>query len=111
MKQAWHPDELVQHWTLSADEQDLVSNNTGVTRWSCAVLLKYFQLEGRFPENWKNVPSCIVDYLARQVGASLEAYFTADWSDRTQRHQRAQIRGHCGFRVFHARDEVAFTAW
>ena len=32
-------------------------------------------------------------------------------SERTQRHQRAQIREHRGFRVFRAEDEPALVAW
>ena len=40
-----------------------------------------------------------------------EAYFEEEWSERTQRHQRAEIREHCGFRTFHAEDEPTFIAW
>lgn len=50
MKQGWHPDELAQQWTLSADERELLGNKTGATRLSFAILLKSFQLEGRFPD-------------------------------------------------------------
>ena len=49
MKQAWHPDELTQHWTLSDDECRLLGEKTGATRLAFAVLLKAFQYEGRFP--------------------------------------------------------------
>jgi hypothetical protein len=34
-----------------------------------------------------------------------------DWSERTQRYQRAQIREHCAFRVFHVQDEPVFVQW
>lgn len=34
-----------------------------------------------------------------------------DWSERTKRYQRAQIREHCGYRVFHAEDEPTFVQW
>jgi len=49
MKQAWHPDELAQHWTLSDDDYHLLGEKTGATRLAFAVLLKAFQYEGRFP--------------------------------------------------------------
>jgi hypothetical protein len=29
MKQAWHPDELTQYWTLSDDECRLLGEKTG----------------------------------------------------------------------------------
>jgi hypothetical protein len=41
-----------------------------------------------------------------------EAYSEEEeWSERTQRHQRAQIRVHCGFRVFRVVDEATLVAW
>ena len=111
MKQDWHPDELAQHWTLSPDERELLGNKTGATRLSFAVLLKSFQFEGRFPERREDVASSIVAHLASQTGVSPDAYSEVDWSERTQRHQSAQISEHCGFRVFRAEDETAFIAW
>ncbi len=52
-----------------------------------------------------------VAHIASQTGVSAEAYFEGEWSERTQRHQRSQIREHCGFQIFHADDEPAFIAW
>jgi hypothetical protein len=40
-----------------------------------------------------------------------EAYSEGEWSQRTQRHQRAQIRKHCGFRILCADDEPTLVAW
>jgi Domain of unknown function (DUF4158) len=51
MKRAWHPDELAHYWTLAPEERKLLGGNTAsATQLSTAVLLKSFQLEGRFPE-------------------------------------------------------------
>jgi hypothetical protein len=52
-----------------------------------------------------------VAHLAGQVGVSPEAYFEGEWSERTQRHQRAQIREHRGFRPFRTDEEPTFLAW
>ena len=111
MKQDWHPEELAQHWTLSPDERELLGNKTGATRLSFAVLLKTFQFDGRFPDRREDVAGSIVTHLARQTGVPPEAYSKGEWSERTQRHQRAQIREHCGFRLFRAEDEPALVAW
>ena len=106
MKRAWHPDELTQCWTLSPDELALLDNKTGVTRLRFAVLLKAFQFDGRFPDRRGDVAGSVVAHLASQIiGVPAEAYFDGEWSERTQRHQRAQIRKHFGFRPFSARDE------
>jgi Domain of unknown function (DUF4158) len=40
-----------------------------------------------------------------------EAYFEGEWSERTQRYQRALIREHCGFRAFRVQDESSLIAW
>jgi TnpA family transposase len=111
MKQDWHPDELTQHWTLSGEERALLGNKAGSTRLSFAVLLKMFQFEGRFPERREEVVTTIVSHLASQTGVPPKAYFEEEWSERTQRHQRAQIREYCGLRLFHAEDEPALIAW
>lgn len=111
MRQDWHPEELAQHWTLSPDERELLGNKTGAIRLSFAVLLKTFQFDGRFPDRREDVAGSIITHLARQTGVPPEAYSKGEWSERTQRHQRAQIREHCGFRLFRAEDEPALVAW
>jgi hypothetical protein len=75
------------------------------------VLLKAFQCDGRFPERREDVAVSLIAHLASQTGVPLEAYFEGEWSERTQRHQRAQIREHCGFRSFCVEDEPALIAW
>jgi hypothetical protein len=111
MKQNWHSDELTQHWTLSSDERELLGNKAGATRLSFAVLLKAFQLDGRFPEPREEVAANVVAHLASQTGVPAEAYSERDCSERTRRSHCAQIRQHCGFRVFRVEDEPTFVAW
>jgi hypothetical protein len=111
MKQDWHPEELAQHWTLSAPELELLGTKTSATRLSFAILLKGFQFDGRFPDRREDVAGSIVAHLAGQTGVPREAYSEGEWSERTQRYQRAQIREQCGFRVFRAKDEPALIAW
>src|SRR5690349_14322831 len=102
MKHECDPHELAHHWTLSSDERALLANKTGVTRLSFALLLKIFQRDGRFPARREDIAEHIVTYLAQQAGVSPEEYTAVDWSERTQRQQRAQVREYCGFRVFGA---------
>ena len=111
MKKEWHPDELAHHWSLSPDERDLLGNKSGATRLNFAILLKAFQLNGRFPERQDDVAGTIVAFVAKQVGVAPEVYFEEDWSERTQRLQRAQVRDHCSFRAFHGEDEGPLVQW
>src|SRR5271157_971976 len=106
MPHDWPPHELATRWTLSAEERTLLSNKTGATRLAFAVLLKAFQLAGRFPERRDDIAGSIVAHLAAQTDVNPEAYAALFWSERTQRHQRAQIRNYCGLRVFRTDDEA-----
>jgi hypothetical protein len=94
-------DDLVEHWTLSKDEQALVSGKRGATRLGFAVLLKFYTQYGRFPRGRFELPGEAVEFAARQVqvpASELDAY---EWSGRTVEYHRAQIRGQ-GQQALHA---------
>ncbi len=62
MKQRWAPDELINYWTLTPEETNLVNNTskTDYNRIGCAVLLKHFQIEGKFPHRKQDIPDAVV---------------------------------------------------
>jgi hypothetical protein len=43
----WEPDELIDAWTLTGGDWDLIANKAGVTRLGFAVMLKFYEIEGR----------------------------------------------------------------
>jgi hypothetical protein len=49
------------------------------------VLLKYFQLETRFPRDRQDIPPVVVDYLAQQLGTTPETLEDYDWHGHTGR--------------------------
>ncbi len=49
MKRNWQPEELIEHWTLLEAELALLTKKTASNRLGLALLLKFFQYEGRFP--------------------------------------------------------------
>ncbi len=89
MKRQWTPEELIEQWTLLPDDLALVGNKTGPTRVGFAVLLKYFQHEGRFPQAKHELPGQIAAYIAKQVGGTTEQYLQYDWGGRAIEHHRA----------------------
>lgn len=104
-------DDLVEYWTLLKDEQGLVSGKRGATRLGFALLLKFYTQYGRFPQGRFELPGEVVEFVARQVhvpASELDAY---EWSGRTVEYQRAQIRGHLGFRECSVADADKLTAW
>ncbi len=53
MKRCWDEQELIEHWTLFKSEDALFANRTDRGRIGVAVLLKFFQLNARFPRHHK----------------------------------------------------------
>lgn len=56
MRCRWRQEELDLHWGLSSEEHKLLKNKAGVPRLGFAILLKFFQLENRFPESAIEIP-------------------------------------------------------
>src|SRR5205807_412386 len=77
---------------------ELVANKSGATRLGFAVLLKFFELEGRFPRHGGEVPRAAVDYLAAQLKVAAETFADYEWTGRTIEYHRAKVRGALGFR-------------
>jgi len=97
MKRDWSTQELAAQWSLLPSEKRLLGNKTGATRLGFAVLLKFFQAEGRFPRHAQEIPESIVGYIAPQVGVESAEWPHYDWRGRTIEYHRAQIRGGLGF--------------
>ncbi len=71
MKRLWTLPELIDHWTLAPAERALVDEaHEPHTRLGCACLLKYFQLDWRFPRSRADVPVAAVApaYLRESLG-------------------------------------------
>ena len=111
MKRLWQAEELVEHFTLLPGESALLANKTGSTRLGFAVLLKFFQYEGRFPYSKGEIPEAVVDYMAKQAGVLPERYPGYDWSGCTIKYHRAQIRTFLGFREATLMDSLSLSGW
>lgn len=106
MHREWTPDDLIANWTLVEDDWRLVGNKTGSTRLGFALLLKFFELEGRFPRHAGEVPKAAVDYMAQQVKVEPVLFSQYAWSGRTIEYHRAQVRRALGFREPSVEDEA-----
>lgn len=70
MKRNWQPEELIEHWTLIPTELDLLTKKTATNRLGIALLLKYFQYEGRFPTSQAEIPRDVIRYVAQLLKLS-----------------------------------------
>lgn len=49
MRREWAPEDLVGSWTLLPADVPMLGNKSGSTRLGFALLLKFFEIEARFP--------------------------------------------------------------
>jgi len=111
VRQEWDPEALLASWTLVEVDWDLVANKSGATRLGFALLLKFFELEARFPRGRSEVPPAAVSFVADQVGVPANDLAGYDWSGRSIKYHRGQIRAAFGFREATGADEERWTAW
>jgi Domain of unknown function (DUF4158) len=98
MKREWTPEELIDCWTLGEADWRLVANKTGATRLGFAVLLKFFELEARFPRHAGEVPRAAVDYVAGQVTIHPDHHASAKVANRAGLQPTGHFRDHKGLR-------------
>jgi hypothetical protein len=111
MKRAWHPEELVEHWSVIPEDWPLIEPKQSATRLGFTVLFKFFQYAGYFPRAPQDVPLTVVDHLAQQVGVPADTWAQYDWDSRTIERHRAQIRQHLGFREATVADGETLVTW
>jgi hypothetical protein len=111
MRMEWSAEELVASWTLVGEDWSLVGNKTGATRLGFAVLLKFFEIEARFPRSADELPQSAVTYLAEQLKVDPRVLSGYDWSGRTIKYHREQVRAAFGFREFTRGDEDKLAGW
>ncbi|MFE5161730.1 DUF4158 domain-containing protein [Streptomyces sp. NPDC056697] len=111
MRQEWSPEELLASWTLVDGDWKLVANKTGATRLGFSLLLKFFELEGRFPDLLEEVPQVAVEYVAGLVKVPAADFAKYSLTGRTAEYHRAQVREALGFRSATLEDEEQLTVW
>ena len=111
MKRHWSDQELAEQWSLTHDEFELVRNRTDRSRIGFAALLKFFQAEGRFPSERRELPTLALDYLAGQLDVSRESFEDYELESRSAKRDRVQIRNLLGFRQATSGDAKQLAEW
>jgi hypothetical protein len=111
MKRTWSLDELAAHWVLTDTERQLLPDRVDHNRLGFAVHLKFFELEGRFPESPRDIPAAALNALATQLQIPSTTLARYDWHGWARKHHRAQIRAWFGFRPFTSTDGQALKTW
>lgn len=112
MKQNWTLDELIDNWLLLPAEEALVSRHkSDRNKLGVALLLKYFQIAGRFPHRRRDIPQAAVSFVARQLQVSDQLLAEYNWRGRTIKSHRATIRDFLGCREGTVADADAAVEW
>lgn len=111
MKRKWGNHELVEHWTIEEEEQPLIRQKRGINRLSFALLLKFFQLKGRFPEKKNEIPRVVRAFVAEQLSVDEGDYDQYDWDGRGIKRHRAEIRKLYGFHRMRANEFDSLRQW
>ncbi|WP_227999724.1 DUF4158 domain-containing protein [Nocardia australiensis] len=83
MRQEWSTEDLIGSWTLVGDDWQRVGNKTGATRLGFGLLLKFFEIEARFPDGPEELPAVAVAYVAEQVKVDPGLFGEYRWSEFT----------------------------
>jgi hypothetical protein len=108
VRQEWEPEDVI---ALLEDEVVRLRNKTGANRLGFALLLKFFEVEARFPENAGEVPAPAVAYVAQQVKVPAEERAAYAWQGRAITRHRTEIRTAFGFRAGTEEDQERLAEW
>jgi hypothetical protein len=111
MKQYWSEGELVEFWTLTDVDRQVSDQRTPRGRFGLAVLLKFFQFEGRFPSYHKEVPLPAVDDVAGPLAVPAIPWFDYPVKGRSGSRDREQLRTSLGFRQATSADAEHIQCW
>ncbi|MCG5216541.1 DUF4158 domain-containing protein [Streptosporangium sp. KLBMP 9127] len=75
------------------------------------MILKFYEIEGRFPAYAEEVPQAAVEYIASLVKVDTALFTKYSWQGRTIEYHRAQIRKARGTRPASEADEERWAQW
>jgi TnpA family transposase len=112
MKRLWTPEDLIEHFTLVPTELELlVPLRAEHTRLGVAVLLKSYQLDGRFPTTPYEIPAAVVAFVAEQLAVDPGVWTSYQWQKRIIDEHRALIRTALGVRASTNADLKLLSDW
>jgi hypothetical protein len=103
--------ELIEHFTLPPTELQSLGMKDPHNQFGKALLLKFFQHEGRFPESINEIPDVIIAYVAQQLDLAETIIEQYDWLGRRSSEHRKDIREFMGFRRVTTADQHELRNW
>lgn len=98
MKRNWTADEQLEHFTILENEIALVSNFNQSGKLGFMTMLKFFQMEARFPTSKDEIPLAILGFLAKQLRIDPEKFDGYVFEGRSFKRHKTIIRNHFGYK-------------
>ena len=111
MKQDWITDEIIEHFTILGEEQELIKANATHNKLGKALLLKFFQYEARFPEDQSEIPQQAIEYVAQQLELTPDVFEKYKWDGRSIKDHRRAIREFYDFHPATMADQEDLRHW
>ena len=111
MKVYLNVDEIIGRFTLLPEEVSFLGSNDPHNQLGKALLLKFFQSEGRFPEDANEFTPEIIEYVAQQLNLASDVMKDYKWDGRAISDHRVQIRELLGFHRATVADQEALRSW
>ena len=98
MKQHWTQIELINSWTLSQYEIEII--NKKENKLVYAFKMKYFDIYGSFAYENTEVPIVVLNFIKQQVEIDEDNLSHYPWNNRISRQHNTEIRKFYGFEKF-----------
>jgi hypothetical protein len=111
MKRRWTVEELIEQWSLSSDDRDLLYRKESTGRLGLVAQLAFYRRYARFPERRGEFAPAVIAHLAEQIDATPSTLDAYEWSDRTGRRHRERILEFLGVGPFDLVAEMELRSW
>jgi len=111
MKRNWLTEELREYWLLSDEQLALVTGKTAANKLGIAALLKFFEIEGCFPESIKEIPGQAVKFLSTVLNVGINFFSRYRLTGRTYERHCAEVRSYFGVRQATVQDAETAEEW
>jgi hypothetical protein len=111
VKQVWSVEELVEQWSFSTEDQELLVGKHVSGRLGFAAQLVFYRLHARFPSRLADFAPTVIVHLAEQLDIPEGALDGYEWDGRSGWRHRQEILAALGVRPFKGKAEAAFRAW
>lgn len=101
-------------YSYTLDSQELILTNSKYTsenKLAFAIILKFFQIEGRYPTNSDFISQEMIENLAIQLNCKLTNFNNYNWTSRTSKRFRHEIRALLGYNKSTVADSKHLIIW